>query len=187
MTPEELQARFAARFPKADKAKCEVKGWPTMRLPSAADVPPVVRWLKDELGYGYLEMLTAVDWLGPADDGGLVRDPNPHACGGKTPLPEPSKKTPGVDYRDAIELVYCLANFDERCKVFLKADVPRSGARVPSLTGLFKGADWQEREVFDLFGVEFEGHPNLKKILTPEFLKGNPLRKDYVHQKDRFD
>ena len=187
MTADQLQAKFASKFPKADKAKSEVKGYPTMRLPDAAELPAVARWLKDDLGYGYLEMLTAVDWLGPADLGALVRDPNPNACGGKTLPPEASKKTPGVDYRDAIELVYCLANLDERSKVFLKTDVPRSGARAPSLTGLFKGADWQEREVFDLLGVEFTGHPNLKKILTPEFLKGHPLRKDYVHEKDRFD
>jgi len=60
-------------------------------------------------------------------------------------------------------------------------------ASVPSLVGLFKAADWQEREIFDLFGIIFEGHPNLTKILTPDFIVGHPLRKDYVHLKDRFD
>jgi NADH-quinone oxidoreductase subunit C len=52
---------------------------------------------------------------------------------------------------------------------------------------LFKSADWQERETFDLMGVSYEGHPNLTKILTPDFTVGHPLRKDYAHVKDRFD
>jgi len=58
---------------------------------------------------------------------------------------------------------------------------------VPSAYDLFKSADWQEREQFDLMGVTFEGHPNLTKILTPDFLVGHPLRKDYVHVKDKYD
>ncbi|MBI4667768.1 MAG: NADH-quinone oxidoreductase subunit C [Elusimicrobia bacterium] len=57
----------------------------------------------------------------------------------------------------------------------------------PSLTSVWKTADWQEREVYDLMGIVFEGHPNLKKILTPEFIQGHPLRKDYVHIKDKYD
>ena len=52
---------------------------------------------------------------------------------------------------------------------------------------LYKSADWQERETFDLYGIKFEGHPNLTKILTPSFTVGHPLRKDYVHVKDKYD
>ncbi len=65
--------------------------------------------------------------------------------------------------------------------------MPRDGGKAPSLVKLFEAADWQEREVFDLLGVPFEGHPNLTKILLPDFIKGNPLRKDYVHVPDQFD
>ena len=58
--------------------------------------------------------------------------------------------------------------------------MPRTGSTAPSLARLFKTADWQEREVYDLLGVSFTGHPNLTKILNPDFIQGNPLRKDYV-------
>ena len=64
-----------------------------------------------------------------------------------------------------------------RLKVFLQRDGDLS---VPSLYGLFQGADWQERETFDMFGIRYEGHPHPKRLLMPEDWKGWPLRKDYV-------
>ncbi len=64
-----------------------------------------------------------------------------------------------------------------RIKVFL----PRDGdLKVPSLYTIFRGADWQERETYDMFGVNFVGHPHPKRLLMPEDWKGWPLRKDYV-------
>jgi len=64
-----------------------------------------------------------------------------------------------------------------RLKVFLE----RNGdLTIPTLYGLFRGADWQERETFDMFGISFEGHPHPKRLLMPEDWKGWPLRKDYV-------
>ena len=65
-----------------------------------------------------------------------------------------------------------------RLKVFLSRD---SDLTVPSLYSLFRGADWQERETFDMYGVKFRGHPHPKRLLMPEDWKGWPLRKDYVH------
>ena len=64
-----------------------------------------------------------------------------------------------------------------RLKVFLSRDDTPS---LPALYGLFRGADWQERETFDMFGINFEGHPHPKRLLMPEDWKGWPLRKDYV-------
>ena len=64
-----------------------------------------------------------------------------------------------------------------RLKVFLS----REGTpTLPSIYGLFRGADWQERETFDMFGIQFEGHPHPKRLLMPEDWKGWPLRKDYI-------
>jgi NAD(P)H-quinone oxidoreductase subunit J len=66
-------------------------------------------------------------------------------------------------------------------EVRLKVFLPRDGAlSIPSLYGLFRGADWQERETFDMFGITYEGHPHPKRLLMPEDWKGWPLRKDYV-------
>ena len=64
-----------------------------------------------------------------------------------------------------------------RLKVFLARD---GDLTIPSLYGLFRGADWQERETFDMYGIQFEGHPHPKRLLMPEDWKGYPLRKDYV-------
>lgn len=64
-----------------------------------------------------------------------------------------------------------------RLKVFLSREGQPS---VPSLYGLFRGADWQERETFDMYGIQFEGHPHPKRLLMPEDWTGWPLRKDYV-------
>ena len=64
-----------------------------------------------------------------------------------------------------------------RIKVFLKRD---SDLSIPSLYEIFKGSDWQERETFDMFGINFANHPNLKRLLMPEDWRGWPLRKDYI-------
>jgi len=66
-------------------------------------------------------------------------------------------------------------------EVRLKVFLPREGAlTVPSLYSLWRGSDWQERETFDMFGIQYEGHPHPKRLLMPEDWKGWPLRKDYV-------
>ena len=64
-----------------------------------------------------------------------------------------------------------------RLKVFLKRD---SDLSIPSLYQIFNGSDWQERETFDMFGINFYDHPNLKRLLMPEDWRGWPLRKDYI-------
>ncbi len=64
-----------------------------------------------------------------------------------------------------------------RLKVFLKRD---SDLSIPSLYGIFKGSDWQERETYDMFGIQFIDHPNPKRLLMPEDWRGWPLRKDYI-------
>ncbi|MCE2836251.1 MAG: NAD(P)H-quinone oxidoreductase subunit J [Cyanobium sp. 49614_E6] len=66
-------------------------------------------------------------------------------------------------------------------EVRLKVFLPRDGAlTIPTLYGIWRGADWQERETFDMFGIQYEGHPHPKRLLMPEDWKGWPLRKDYV-------
>ncbi len=88
----------------------------------------------------------------------------------------------GVDYPDKdhrFEVVYHLANLDEGHRYRVRVPLKEDDATVPSVYGLWKAADWFEREAWDLFGIQFEGHPNLKRILTHEAFEGHPLRKDY--------
>lgn len=76
------------------------------------------------------------------------------------------------------EVVYLLYSFDSHAYVRLKVRL-REGEKIASLSDHWHEANWFEREVYDLFGVEFEGHPNLTRILTPDGFEGFPLRHDY--------
>jgi NADH-quinone oxidoreductase subunit C len=82
--------------------------------------------------------------------------------------------------RDEIEVVYHLWSYRHRHALVLKLRVPRNAPEVPSLAQLWRSAEWNEREQFDLLGVVFVGHPDLRRILMPEDWPGHPMRKDYV-------
>ena len=77
------------------------------------------------------------------------------------------------------ELVYHLYSLSRNVRLRLKASVPADRPVVETLVGLWKNAEWLEREVFDMFGVRFEGHPYLRRLLTYEGFEGHPLRKSY--------
>lgn len=86
-----------------------------------------------------------------------------------------------VDYYDYFELVYQLMSLKYNHSLILKAQCyDRDKPTVPSVVGLWQGADFQEREIHDLLGISFEGHPNLKPIVLWEGFEGHPLRKDYL-------
>ena len=89
-----------------------------------------------------------------------------------------------VDYIDYFEVVYRLTSLRHNHSAVLKTRVyERDEPVVPSVVPVWKGADLQEREVFDLMGVRFEGHPDLKRIPTWEGFEGHPLRKDFLLQR----
>lgn len=78
------------------------------------------------------------------------------------------------------ELLYLLSRYDDGRQAALLADVPREAPEIDTVSGVWAGADWHERETFDLFGIVFRGHPFLRRILLDEDWPGHPLRKDYV-------
>jgi NADH-quinone oxidoreductase subunit C len=78
------------------------------------------------------------------------------------------------------EIVYHLNSMTHHHSLALKVLCDRANPHMPTATRLWSGADWFEREVFDLFGVIFDGHPDLRRILCPDDWEGHPLRKDYV-------
>ena len=86
------------------------------------------------------------------------------------------------DARDRFGLVYLLANTETNERITIRTFVNDPDPVVPSVTDLWEGANWLEREVWDMFGIRFEGHPDLRRILLPEEFTAYPLRKDYPLQ-----
>ena len=86
-----------------------------------------------------------------------------------------------VDYIDCFEVVYQLTSLKHNHSLVVKTRCYlRDNPALPSVVGLWRGADFQEREIYDLFGISFEGHPNLKRIVLWEGFEGYPLRKDFL-------
>ncbi len=92
----------------------------------------------------------------------------------------------GVDYKakGIIEVVYHLYSYPHRHSTVLKVDVPRDNPVLPSVDSVWNAANWLEREIYDLLGVTFEGHPDLRRLLMPEDWIGHPLRKDFVEPEE---
>jgi NADH-quinone oxidoreductase subunit C len=89
----------------------------------------------------------------------------------------------GIDYKDHLEVVYHLLSTTNGNRLVVKT---KTDEEVDSMTGLWAGANWHERETWDLVGIKFKGHPNLKRLLLAEGWVGHPLRKDYPLDKKQF-
>lgn len=85
----------------------------------------------------------------------------------------------GVEWPDHFEVVYHLYSMTNGCKITLKVPLPKDDPTVSSVTLVWHGADWHERETHDMFGIKFEGHPDLRVLMLPEDAKYHPLRKDF--------
>ncbi len=88
-----------------------------------------------------------------------------------------------VDWKDTIDVVYYLFSELLGAYVVVKVKTIRNHPEIPSVTSVFPGAEFEEREVYDLMGVRFTGHPDMRRILMPEGFKGHPLRKDFTYKK----
>jgi NADH-quinone oxidoreductase subunit C len=90
-----------------------------------------------------------------------------------------------VDYPDRIQVIYLAFTLEHPHGVLLKTDLPREGIPdCPSMTTVWPGADFQEREIYDMMGVNFVGHPDMTRILTEDDFPGHPLRKDFSIEPD---
>ncbi len=86
----------------------------------------------------------------------------------------------GVDYgKNILGVVYNLSSIKLRHKITIKVEVPKEKAELASVSSIWPTANWHEREAYDLIGINFIGHPDLRRILMPEDWEGHPLRKDY--------
>ncbi len=88
-------------------------------------------------------------------------------------------KYPGREFGPRFEVVYHLYSLPHNHRVRIKVSVEEDGAHVPSVVPLWLIANWFEREVWDMFGIRFDGHPDLRRLLMYEEFQGHPLRKDY--------
>ena len=88
----------------------------------------------------------------------------------------------GVDYPKHLAVIYHLFSTSLGHKITLKTEVGRDDPHVPSVEGVWRVANWHERETFDMFGIVFDGHGDLRRILCPDDWEGWPLRKDYEVQ-----
>ena len=86
-----------------------------------------------------------------------------------------------IDRIEKIELVYILYSISKRRALTMKVYLSPEDLNIASLASIWRSADWLERETYDMFGVNFSGHPDMRRILNPYDWKGYPLRKDYTH------
>lgn len=93
-----------------------------------------------------------------------------------------------TDWKTHFEVIYYFVSTLHKHKLVIKVKVEdRTNPSVPSVTSIWPAADWQEREVFDMMGIQFAGHYNMRRILLPDDWEGFPLRKDYTPKPDRYD
>lgn len=89
-----------------------------------------------------------------------------------------------LDNKDRLTAVYHLYSYTHRHRITVKVDAPRDDARIASVESVWKHANWMEREEYDLMGIVFEGHPDLRRVMLPDDWVGHPLRKDYVEPEE---
>ena len=97
-----------------------------------------------------------------------------------THFPERRNKDGDVERPEGFEVIYHLRSLRHRRVLALKVSLTGGEHHLPSVADLWQAADWHERETWDMLGIRFDGHPNLKRILLPEDWEGHPLRKDYI-------
>jgi NADH-quinone oxidoreductase subunit C len=164
MTAADIIAALEGQFGSRIKAK-NLTALDPFAVVESADLFEVCRFLRDDprLKFEILSCISGVDYL--------ETDP---------------KKVAKAGFDPHVEVVYHLQSFTHRHRFVLKVLLPRwkdnkpgELPEVPSVTPLWASADWHEREVYDLSGIRFLGHPDLRRILLAEDWVGHPLRKDY--------
>jgi len=132
------------------------------------------QFCKEQLGCDYLSFVSAIDWM-PAP--ALVDEGS-----GDTSTPaQPKETTYGVGGGEGRFQVFAMvaSTLGAHQRVILKTDVDENDPRAESWVSVYPGADWHERETWEMFGIAFDGHPALRHLYLPFEFEGNPLRKDY--------
>jgi NADH-quinone oxidoreductase subunit C len=184
MTSAALIQSLAERFPGAVAASHSYRGDATVIL-DRNGLLDVARFIKDDPAFAmnFLVDLTAVDYSAfgkrpaPAffSSSGVAVRPSPQ-------IPD-AEAWPGPPSEARFAVVYHFYSMTHKHRLRLVVGVEESNAEVDSIAALWPGANWLEREVWDMFGIRFRGHPDLKRILMYDGFEGHPLRKDYPVKK----
>jgi NADH-quinone oxidoreductase subunit C len=152
MNKEEIIKKIQEKF--KDKISIEVDSLEQkIKLLDNTILLPLMKFLKEELSFNYLMCVT------------------------------------GVDYKDKFGVIYSLSYLPKNLenvatqpcpRITIKTDISKDNPQIHSVSSIYKTAIWHEREVYDLFGIKFIDHPDLRRILLPDDWEGHPLRKDYV-------
>ena len=148
---------------------------------AADDARAVAEFLRDSLGYDFCSNVSGVDWLPRKIKEAIVHKETVEGVESEV------KETVEREIPGFLEVVYHLFSIAKKSgplTLRVRTGDRGSDVSIPSLTPVWKGADFQEREVFDLYGVRFDGHPDLRRLLMWDEFADHPMRKDYVAPDD---
>ena len=182
-TTEQIRNRLLARFPSAQIEVAQNPGPAAQHglLVDAAHARDIALFLRDdpELLLDYCSNVTGLDWP-EREIVETVKKSVPDPAGGTAKIVEEKTKRTEPGCLEVVYHLYSMARRHGPVILRLRTADRSSNVTLPSLTPVWRSCDLQEREVFDLFGVVFEGHPNLRRILMWDDFTGHPMRKDYV-------
>jgi len=186
-TVEQLRDRLAARFPAATISVFTNPAPAAQHalLVSAAHARDVALFLRDDatLQLDYCSNVTGIDWP-EKEIVETARVTLPDPAGGAPQVVEQKTKRLQPGCLEVVYHLYSMARKHGPVILRVRTGNRTDAVRVPSLTPVWRACEFQEREVFDLFGVGFEGHPDLRRILMWDEFKDHPMRKDYVEPDD---
>jgi NADH-quinone oxidoreductase subunit C len=183
-TLEQIKARIEAAIPgaKLEIVRNDAPSAQHSLLTDNEHASSVAKFLRDDaaLRFDYASNVTGVDWL----DAELTEKIKvKKLVDGVEKEVEEVKKTPRPGYLEAVYHLYSMEL--KHGPLVLRLRTPnRTDVHLPSLTRLWRGAEFQEREIYDLYGIVFDGHPDLRRILMWEGFQDFPMRKDYVEPDD---
>jgi NADH-quinone oxidoreductase subunit C len=186
-TPEQIRDRILARFPAASVTLVTNPG-PAAQHSLVLDhtqAVEIARFLRDDpaLKLDQCSNVTGIDW--PAKEViETVKSTAPDPAGGPDKVVETKTKRLVPGLLEVVYHLYSIAQPQGPVILRLRTTDREAGAVVPSLTPVWRSCEFQEREVFDLFGVHFTGHPDLRRILMWDGFKDHPMRRDYVEPDD---
>jgi NADH-quinone oxidoreductase subunit C len=136
------------------------------------------RFARDKLGMTWIDFVSAIDWM-PSPFGRDMEAEQDWVVHGRD-IKDAEAQTTGVAGGDTrFQVMMRLYSTDEHIGVTIKADLPDNDLAIDTIIPVFPGANWHERELWEMFGIDIIGHPDLRALYLPSEFEGNPMRKDY--------